>query len=448
MRKLGSSLAAVLVASALILSGPSSPAAAQTLLCSGVSVKDVQKCDPGWAANMHFMHWNMYSGHNCTNYVAYRLKRDGVSQPSYRLGNADTWAPNAKKHGVRVDSKPEVGAVGAWPGRRHVVYVEEVGSNYLITSEDNYPGYYPKGMYRKIKVTKGEKAYPTQFIHFKGKSTINGPVPKVSGSPVVGSTLTASAGSWSPSDVTLKYQWLRDGVIISGATSKTYKLVSADAGHRITISVTGSKSGFSSRTASSEPTKTVTGPDEEEEPSSGGIQGTTPIVTGSAKRGRTLTGDAGDWGPSGVALAYERVRDDGVVVSTGSTTYKVRSADLGHTLRFKVTGSKKSMTSVSKSSAPTETVRATSTLVLTPEVSGKEVAIGVVVTVSNAPIPTGVVTVHEGSKRLKGNDLAAGRPGRATLRVTLAKGTHTLTVSYGGSDLALPSTATVTVKVK
>ena len=199
MRRSGPSLAAVLVAVTVVLAGlTTSPAAAQTTICSGVSVKDVQKCDPGWAANMHFMHWRMYSGHNCTNYAAYRLKRDGVPEPSYRLGNADTWAPNAKKHGVLVDAKPEVGAIGAWPGRRHVVYVEEVGSNYLITSEDNWPGYYPKGMYRKIKVFKGESAYPKQFIHFKGKSTINGPLPTVSGTPTVGSTLTARPAAGHP----------------------------------------------------------------------------------------------------------------------------------------------------------------------------------------------------------------------------------------------------------
>ena len=87
----------------------------------------------------------------------------------------------AKSHGVRVDSTPEVGAVGAWPGRNHIVYIDEVGPGYLITSEDNWPGYYPKGMYRKIKVTKGERAYPTQYIHFKGKTTINGPLPTVAG---------------------------------------------------------------------------------------------------------------------------------------------------------------------------------------------------------------------------------------------------------------------------
>ena len=448
MRRIGTSLAAVLVAATVVMTGPAtSPAAAQTVLCSGVSVKEVQKCDPGWAANMHFMHWRMYSGHNCTNYVAYRLKRDGVPQPSYRLGNADTWAPNAKRNGVLVDNKPKVGAVGAWPGRRHIVYVEEVGPNYLITSEDNWPGYYPKGMYRKIKVFKGERAYPTQFIHFKGKNTINGSLPTVSGTPTVGSTLTAKAGTWSPSDVTLKYQWLRDGYIIAGGTKPSYKLTTDDVGHAMTISITGSKSGFASRTASSAPTAKVASKDVEETPSKV-IQSSTPSVSGTAKRGRTLTGDPGDWGPTGVELALEWVRDDGVVVATGTPTYKVRTIDLGRTLSFRVIGLKKSYETVTETSKPTETVRATSTLTVTPEVGRGKAVLGVVVSVSNAPTPTGNVTVFEGSKRLKNNNLDVGRPGRATLRLTLEKGTHTLKVWYRGSATVSPRSTTVTVRIR
>ena len=96
---------------------------------------------------------------------------------------------------------------------------------------------------------------------------------------------------------------------------------------------------------------------------------------------------------------------------------------------------------------PTATVRATSTLVLETETAPGKAVIGVIVSVSNAPMPTGYASVHEGTKRLKRNDLALGRPGRATLRLTLPKGTHTLTVSYGGSDLHAPSSKTITVKV-
>jgi surface antigen len=537
MRRIGSILAAVLTAAALVVIAP--PAAnSSVLLCSGVSNKDVAKCDPGWAANMHLMHWRMYSGHNCTNYVAYRLKRDGVPMPSYRLGNADTWAPNARRHGVLVDSRPTVGSVGAWPGRRHIVYVDEVGSNYLIISEDNWPGYYPKGMYRKLKVFKGERGYPTQFIHFKGGTggtgTINGPLPTIEGTPEVGSTLTAAAGTWTPSGVTLKYQWLRDGAIISGATSRTYRITTDDVGHELTVSVTGSKSGFASRTASSEPvgpidggqmtagTPTISGP-----PQVGGtltadpgtwepdgatfqyqwlangsmirgatsttysptkdvlgkrisvrvtgratglepvtvesaetgsvtgkgetprvINGSTPVVSGEVRRGRSLTADPGAWGPDGVELTFEWLRGDGVVVATDTTRYKIRTADLGQTLAFRVTGTKDSYGTLTKTSEPTAAVRATPTLLITPEPGQGSAVLGVVVSVSNAPTPTGLVRVHEGSKRLLTNDLAIGRPGRATLRLRdLARGTHTLTVSYSGSSTVAPGSETVTVKV-
>jgi hypothetical protein len=215
----------------------------------------------------------------------------------------------------------------------------------------------------------------------------------------------------------------------------------------MTISVTGSKSGFASRTASSAPTGPVKGKPPAETPDPpGAVQSSTPTVSGEAKRGRYLTGDPGVWGPSGVALTYEWLRGEDVV-ATGVTRYKVRNADLGRQLAFRVTGAKKSLTTVSKTSEPTETVRATSTVTVSTETGRGSAVLGVVVSVSNAPTPTGFVTVREGTKKLKTNDLAVGRPGRATLRLTLSKGTHTLVVSYGGSPLAAPGSKTVTVKV-
>jgi hypothetical protein len=246
--------------------------------------------------------------------------------------------------------------------------------------------------------------------------------------------------------VTLKYQWLRDGVIISGATKTSYTLMTSDVGHAMTISITGSKSGLTSRTASSAPTGPVKAgePGTPDPPNS--VQSSTPTVSGDAKRGRHLTGDPGTWGPSGVELTYEWLRGEDVVGS-GSTSYKVQNADLGRQLTFRVTGVKKPLTTVSKTSVPTDTVRATSTLTVTTEAGRGTAVLGVVVSVSNAPMPTGDVTVLEGTKKLKVNDLALGRPGRATLRLTLTKGTHTLTVSYGGSAVVNPGTATVKVKV-
>ncbi len=46
--------------------------------------------------------------------------------------------------------------------------------------------------------------------------------------------------------MSFKYQWLRNGATISGATASTYKLVAADRGQKITVKVTGAKSGYQS----------------------------------------------------------------------------------------------------------------------------------------------------------------------------------------------------------
>jgi hypothetical protein len=71
----------------------------------------------------------------------------------------------------------------------------------------------------------------------------------------------------------------------------------------------------------------------------------------------------------------------------------------------------------------------------------------VIVAAPANPVPSGTATVSKGTKDLKTLDLAIGRDGRATLRVRLPKGTHTLTVSYSGSSTVAPGSETVTVKV-
>lgn len=67
--------------------------------------------------------------------------------------------------------------------------------------------------------------------------------PKVTGTLVVGKTLTVSAGQWEPSNVALTYQWQRNGTAIAGATKSSYKLVGADAGKRLAVKVTASATG-------------------------------------------------------------------------------------------------------------------------------------------------------------------------------------------------------------
>jgi hypothetical protein len=77
--------------------------------------------------------------------------------------------------------------------------------------------------------------------------------PEIGGAAKVGKTLKTSGGVWGVSSPVLSYQWNRDGEPIEGANATTYKVVAADAGARITVTVTASKDGYTDTTSTSAP---------------------------------------------------------------------------------------------------------------------------------------------------------------------------------------------------
>src|SRR3954463_16673997 len=72
--------------------------------------------------------------------------------------------------------------------------------------------------------------------------------PVISGTPIVGKTLTTSTGSWKNAPTSYKYQWMRcdskgnNCASVSGETEKTYTLTNADVGHTMLALVTASNS--------------------------------------------------------------------------------------------------------------------------------------------------------------------------------------------------------------
>lgn len=68
----------------------------------------------------------------------------------------------------------------------------------------------------------------------------NSTTPLITGTAQVGQILTASTGTWSGGTDTpvYRYQWTRDGVDISGATSATYLVDAADTGSTLAVRIT------------------------------------------------------------------------------------------------------------------------------------------------------------------------------------------------------------------
>jgi len=68
--------------------------------------------------------------------------------------------------------------------------------------------------------------------------------PKISGTAKVGKKLTVRRGGWTPSGVSYSYRWKRNGKAIRGATKASYTLGKKDRRTRITVTVTGRKTGY------------------------------------------------------------------------------------------------------------------------------------------------------------------------------------------------------------
>ncbi len=80
--------------------------------------------------------------------------------------------------------------------------------------------------------------------------------PTVTGTLAYGRTLKATPGRWT-ARATLSYQWLRDGRPIGGARSASHAIKPQDVGHRLSVRVTATRSGYEPGTATSARTRSV-----------------------------------------------------------------------------------------------------------------------------------------------------------------------------------------------
>ena len=219
------------------------------------------------------------------------------------------------------------------------------GKTYTLVAAD-----YGKTM--TLKVTGSKAGYPSATRTSAATTavkpgTLTAPAPTISGTAKVGSTLTAVPGTWGPAPVTLTYQWKANGVAITGATAATYKPVAANVGKTLTVTVTGTKTGYTTAAKISAATAAVT---------PGALTAPVPTISGTAKVGSTLTAVPGTWGPSPVTLTYQWKANGVAITGATAATYKPVAAIVGKTLTVTVTGTKTGYTTAAKTSAATAAV--------------------------------------------------------------------------------------------
>ena len=185
---------------------------------------------------------------------------------------------------------------------------------------------------------------------------VNTSPPTISGTPVVGASLTGSAGTWTGSGIRYAYQWLRCDSTgancgpINSATTTSYGLTSSDLGSTLRFSViASSRSGSTSGTSAASGVVT--------QPTSTPASPSTP--TGFAASGATATSVTLSWNAStgtDPAAGYDVYVNQTSVAKPTGTSFTVGSLTCGQTYTFAVdafdaAGSKSGQASTSASTS-------------------------------------------------------------------------------------------------
>ena len=188
----------------------------------------------------------------------------------------------------------------------------------------------------------------------------NTAAPEISGTLDIGQTLTVSNGSWTGSPTGFSYQWQRCSsstscTDITGETSKTHTVVSADNGNALRAQVTATNADGKA-TAASAQTDVVGAP----------VNSLKPVILGDAFVGQELTATHGRWSNSPTSYSYHWLRCDAdgtgcsrIIGATGRT-YGVRTVDAGNSLRVAVTATNANGSNTANSDS-TDVVKTTTT---------------------------------------------------------------------------------------
>ncbi|NML18906.1 M10 family metallopeptidase C-terminal domain-containing protein [Azohydromonas caseinilytica] len=185
-------------------------------------------------------------------------------------------------------------------------------------------------------------------------SNVNDPLTgelTIDGAAVQGQTLTAVTTALDDLDGfgTFKYEWLRDGVLLTNATASTYTLGQADVGKTFSVRVSyvdrfGTAEGIASAT-----TAAVTNVNDAP---TGGV-----TFRGTAVQGQTLTASNTLADADGLGtVVYQWLRDGEAISGATSYSYRLTQADVGRAVSVRASYVDKLGTAEAVTSAATELV--------------------------------------------------------------------------------------------
>jgi hypothetical protein len=86
-----------------------------------------------------------------------------------------------------------------------------------------------------------------------GGALVASVLPAITGTAAFGNSLAVSSGTWTGPPTSFKYQWLRNGAPIPGATANSYGVKAEDAGQSLSAVVSAIRNGYTDGTATAAP---------------------------------------------------------------------------------------------------------------------------------------------------------------------------------------------------
>jgi hypothetical protein len=146
---------------------------------------------------------------------------------------------------------------------------------------------------------------------------------------VKGAKVKAVPGS-VPAGASVKYQWLRNGKAIKGASAKTYKVATADAAKKLAVRVQVRVPGKSNVTQTSL-ARAVS-------KAAKAVKARNISISGTAEVGAVLKAKAGKWSPKATKLSYQWTRDGWNIAGANKAAYRISSKDAGSRIGLVVIG--------------------------------------------------------------------------------------------------------------
>jgi hypothetical protein len=169
-----------------------------------------------------------------------------------------SWAPqpDARRYEWLRDGEDAVLSRAA----TYTVVPDDVGHTLVVVERISAGGQLNETSYETPVVTAspGTVAPPAADTPAVRTPAVNTRRPTIKGSTKVGKRLAVrSKGTWRAPRHSFRYQWLRNGKKISGATKTRYTLTRKDRRAKISVRVSAKRSGYPTVTATSSRTKRI-----------------------------------------------------------------------------------------------------------------------------------------------------------------------------------------------